>query len=98
MRCLPLVRAHKPALLSLLTEPRRLWLIQHADEHWESHSFCPPASLAEVAAWYPDALRVEPEAPPVPAHRQPQTARQAPAHPDPCSLSIADATASESPV
>ena len=41
--------------------PRRLWLLRHADGRLVSHSFCPPASLEEVRAWYPDAT-IEPEA------------------------------------
>ncbi len=39
---------------------RRLWLIQHPDGGWVSHSFTPPASLAEVRSWYPLA-DIEPE-------------------------------------
>lgn len=42
------------ALVDYLT-PRRLWLIHQDATGWVSHSFTPPASEAEVAAWYPDA-------------------------------------------
>ena len=42
------------ALVNYLT-PRRLWLIHQDATGWVSHSFTPPASEAEVAAWYPDA-------------------------------------------
>jgi hypothetical protein len=40
--------------------PGRLWLIRHPDGSVRSHSFTPPASRAEVEAWYPGAL-AEPE-------------------------------------
>ncbi len=97
-RFLHAVRGHKGALLALLTapaanagaceapaEPRRLWLIRHADGHVESHSFCPPASLTEVQGWYPAALAIEPEDPPHPRVRTPATAPAAlsPAQPTP---------------
>ena len=41
--------------------PIRLWLIHHPDTGWVSHSFCPPASLEQVRAWYPMALTIAPE-------------------------------------
>ncbi len=41
-------------------DTRRLWLIHHPDTGWVSHSFTPPASLAEVRGWYPEAT-IEPE-------------------------------------
>ncbi len=41
--------------------PRRLWLVTHGDGRLVSHSFCPPASLLEVRAWYPEALAIEAE-------------------------------------
>jgi len=43
------------------SEPCRLWLIRHADGRYVSHSFTPPATLAEVRAWYPDAITTEPD-------------------------------------
>ena len=58
---LALARTHKAELVEALT-PRRLWLIRHADGSLASHSMTPPATLAEVAAWYPDAT-IEPEEP-----------------------------------
>lgn len=39
-----LIGAHKPALLVLLTVPRRLWLIQHAADRLDSHNTQPPSS------------------------------------------------------
>lgn len=60
---IPRVRTLKADLVALLSEPRRLWLIRHPDGHFESHSFCPPATLTEVRGWYPDALSIEPEEP-----------------------------------
>ena len=50
-----------PILAPEVDTPRRLWLLRHADGRLISHSFCPPASLEEVRAWYPDAT-IEPEA------------------------------------
>jgi len=62
-----LIRGNKNALVLLLSEPRRLWLVTHMDGRRVSHSFCPPATLAEVRGWYPTALGIEPEdEPPVP--------------------------------
>lgn len=58
-----LIRDHKAALVGYLsrTQARRLWLIHHADGRLVSHSFTPPASREEVAAWYPLAHSIEPE-------------------------------------
>ncbi len=60
--------AGSPPSLALLTEapatqapPRRLWLVTHADGRLVSHSFCPPATEAELWAWFPEALAIEPE-------------------------------------
>ena len=58
-RWAPAVKEHKAALVELLT-PRRRWLI-HLPDGWRDSTFTPPASLAEVRAWYPEALEVEPE-------------------------------------
>jgi len=59
-----LIAEHKPALLELLSRPdpapRRLWLVTHPDGRRVSHSFTPPATRAEVEAWYPGAS-AEPE-------------------------------------
>lgn len=33
----------------------RLWLIHHRDGRLLEHSFTPPATAAEVSAWYPGA-------------------------------------------
>jgi hypothetical protein len=55
-RWLPQVRANKPALVLLLSEPHRLWLVTHADGRRVSHSFTPPASRREVEGWYPGAV------------------------------------------
>lgn len=54
-----MIRAAKPDILAYLTA-RRLWLIHHPDTGWVSHAFTPPASEAEVRAWYPEAT-IEPE-------------------------------------
>ena len=54
-----MVRAYRPALVALLT-PQRLWLIRHPDGSVVSHAFSPPATRAEVEAWYPGA-KTEPE-------------------------------------
>ena len=65
-RWLPEVRAHKAALLALLRQPApvveaslepaaRLWLIVLQDGSRFSSSFTPPATAAEVRAWYPGA-------------------------------------------
>lgn len=59
-----LIRAYRPALVALLAPdqdreqdpPRRLWYIRHADGSRASHSFTPPATRAEVCAWYPGAV------------------------------------------
>ncbi len=68
-----LIRQHKPALVQYLSRiqapsndteqgiPRRLWLVTHADGRLVSHSFTPPATREDVAAWYADALSVEAE-------------------------------------
>ena len=60
-----LIRAYRPALVALLSSPEhrrfRLWLIRHPDGSLASHSFCPPATLPEVRAWYPGA-QIEPDA------------------------------------
>ncbi|MBP8197044.1 MAG: hypothetical protein KAX64_00625 [Chromatiaceae bacterium] len=50
----PVILEANDALVDYLT-PRRLWLIHHQDGGWVSHSFCPPASEAEVSGWYPEA-------------------------------------------
>lgn len=55
------VLAHRQELLDLLTKPRWLWLVHHADGQWISHSFTPEATLAQVRAWHPDALDIRPE-------------------------------------
>lgn len=66
-RWVPQLRAVKPDLLRLLgapdpdSPPRRLYLIRAADGSLTSHSFTPPATLAEVAGWYPTATSIEPE-------------------------------------
>lgn len=39
----------------------RAWLIRHPDGQLFSHTFTPPATLAEVRALHPDALGIEPE-------------------------------------
>lgn len=45
--------------------PRHRWLIWHRDGSVASHSFSPPATLAEVESWYPGAAaEPEPEANP----------------------------------
>jgi hypothetical protein len=44
----------------------RLWLITHADGRLVSHSFTPPATEDELRAWYPQALKIEPEPEPEP--------------------------------
>lgn len=62
-RFAPRVRALKADLVSVLGEPRRLWLIVHPDGSRASHAFTPAATLAEVAAWYP-GCDVAPEEPP----------------------------------
>ncbi len=63
-----MIRANKAELLAYLAanDPapvvaHRLWLIHHPDTGWVSHSFCPPASLEQVRAWYPMALTIAPE-------------------------------------
>jgi len=69
-----MIREHKPALVGYLrqmqdpandpapTGPSHRWLIRHPDRGLISHSYTPhPASLAEVAAEYPEALAIEPE-------------------------------------
>ena len=60
-----LIREHRPALIDYFQQPparvRRLWIVQHGDGRWVSHSFTPPASREEVAAWYPLAHSIEPE-------------------------------------
>ncbi len=66
-RWLPKVREHKPALVSLFSEPRRLWLVVLPTGERFSSSFTPPATLADVHACYPDA-QVEPDGEPAPAH------------------------------
>lgn len=40
--------------------PRRSWRIRHADG-WASHTFNPPATLAQVWGWYPRSLDIQPE-------------------------------------
>jgi hypothetical protein len=64
-----LIRAYRPALVAILTSapppadtdpPRRLWFVRHPAGALYSHSFTPPASRAEVSAWYPGAY-IEPE-------------------------------------
>jgi len=37
----------------------RRWLIHHPDG-WQDHTFTPPASLAAVRSWYPNALAILP--------------------------------------
>ena len=61
--------------------PRRLWLIVHPDGSRASHSCCPPATLAQVAVWYPDARSIEPEAPPPEPTDPPKTEAPEPADP-----------------
>lgn len=66
-----MIREHKPALVGYLRQmqdpandpapPRRLWLIRHQDGRLVSHSFTPPATLAEVRAWYPKTRAIEVE-------------------------------------
>ena len=60
---LPLLRAHKEALLQLLNEPRRRWLVRHEDQVLDV-TFTPPLPWAEVWAIRPDALTIDP----VPEH------------------------------
>ena len=68
-RWAPELRDHKAELLAYLRDANdpapevahRLWLIHHPDTGWVSHSFCPPASLEQVRAWYPMALTIAPE-------------------------------------
>lgn len=69
-RWAPELRQYRDALLAYLRaandttaevdSPRRLWLIHHPDTGWVSHSFTPPATEAEVRAWYPETT-IEPE-------------------------------------
>ena len=56
-RWLPEVRAHKRALVSLLSEPEahRLWSITLPSGERFTSSYCPPATRAEVQAWHPGA-------------------------------------------
>lgn len=61
----PAIRESKAELVDLLT-PRRLWLIRHPDGRLVSHSFTPPATEDELRAWYPQALKIEPEPEPEP--------------------------------
>jgi hypothetical protein len=71
-RWLPEVRVHKAALLELLTAPEApdpdppcwRWLVTHAPGDVRSHSFCPPATLAQVRTWYPTAMAIAPEGEP----------------------------------
>ena len=48
--------APDPILAPEVDTTIRLWLVRHPDGRLVSHSFCPPASEAEVRAWYPQAL------------------------------------------
>lgn len=56
-----LIRQHKPELMALLSEPRRLWLVTLPGGERLSVSFCPPAGMAEVRAAYPTAQGIEPD-------------------------------------
>ena len=53
-----MVRAYRPALVALLS-PQRLWLVRHHDGSVVSHTFCPPATRAEVYGWYPGAKIID---------------------------------------
>ena len=57
---LPEIRQHKAALIALLSESRRLWLVIRPDGTATSHSLNPPATLAEMQRWYPGA-EIHPE-------------------------------------
>ena len=52
-----------PVMAPEVDTPHRLWLIRHADGRLISHSFCPPATEAEIRPWYPEAT-IEPEVSP----------------------------------
>lgn len=70
-----LIRSNKPALLEILsgtapspagdqapdTATSYRYLIHHPDGTLASHSFTPPATMAEVRGWYPGALSIEVE-------------------------------------
>ena len=50
-----LIRANKPTLMALLSEPRRLWdVVEPTGVCWRS-SFCPHVTAAQVSTWYPGA-------------------------------------------
>jgi hypothetical protein len=57
---LPEIRAHKADLVTLLTEPHRLWTITEPDGTQWTSSFCPPQTLEQVRERYPGALSVGP--------------------------------------
>ena len=47
---------------ALTTDPAHYrWLIQHGPDDWRSHSFAPPATLAQLRGRYPGALQIDPE-------------------------------------
>jgi hypothetical protein len=59
-----LIRQHKPALLKVLSEPRRSWsVIEPNGDAWTS-TFAPPVTMAELLAAYPSGTRAVPIADP----------------------------------
>lgn len=54
-RLLPEVRKHRPALIDLLSTPRRRWLLTEIDGERYEACMCPPATLTEVQEWHPGA-------------------------------------------
>ena len=50
--------ANSPIPPPPLREPCRFWLIRHLDGRLMAHTFTPPATEAEVCAWYPQALTI----------------------------------------
>ena len=66
------ITEHKAELLALLTAPPRWrYLIRHADGRLAEHDFDPPATLAQIARWYPGALSITPVDDPPPDPPEP---------------------------
>lgn len=56
-----LIREHKPWLVAYLHEVHHLWFIRHGDGQCFTHSLSTPATHAQMASEFPDALELEPE-------------------------------------
>jgi hypothetical protein len=60
-RHLPAIRQAKDALLAMLREPRREWLVADPDGRVCRHCFAPPQTLAQVLLAYPGTVAVPAE-------------------------------------